>query len=193
MWGALDSGTHLVEALGTIYCICFLSVPTIFFPQWWVASSEPWTYSIRYVVLSIWCIFYILPFIKTSCISSRMFLIWVTLHSCVTLSRYITLATRITHHVLAWGTTCICVYMEAGFSVRYLSPPLPTLDVEVGSQLIQNITYELVKLSSMSWHSPVSTSKMIRYIWSTILFWHLHRHWEFEVRPFSLDGKCFTP
>lgn len=110
-----------------------------------------------------------LPFIKTSCISSRMFLIWVTLHSCLTLSRYIKLATRITHHVLAWGTTCICVYTEAGFSVRYLSPPLPTLDVEVGSQLIQNITYKLVKLSSMSWHSPVCTSKMIRYIWSTIL------------------------
>lgn len=111
----------------------------------------------------------------------------------VTLSRYVKLATKITHHTLAWGATCICVYLEAGFSVRYLSPPFPTLDVEVGSQLIQNITYELVKLVNMSWHSSVPTSKIIRYIWSTILFWHLHRHWGFEVRPFSLDGKCFTP
>ena len=42
---------------------------------------------------------------------------------------------------------CVC---GGRISVRYLSPPLPTLDVEVGSQLIQNITYELVKLSSIS-------------------------------------------
>lgn len=68
----------------------------------------------------------------------------------VILSRYVKLATKITHHILARGTTCICAYMEAGFSVRYLSAPLLTLDVEVGSQLIQNITYELVKLANMS-------------------------------------------